>query len=84
MVETVNFEGDQLVVVRDENRDPWVAVRPICASIGIQFGRQMDRLQGDPKFSCAHMYTTGADGKTYEMFCLLRNMLGRGVRLVAE
>ena len=69
IVKKVWFNSSQLIAIESDNQR-FIAIRPICEAIGISFSRQSRKLQRDSKFSCAHMATTGADGKQYQMLCL--------------
>ena len=68
--DTFEFNGDKIVVVVGPSEESWIAVKPLCDNLGIQSHRQIERLKDDPRFSGTPMYSTGSDGKTYEMFCI--------------
>jgi hypothetical protein len=69
-VETVAFHGQELLVVQDEAGQKWAAVRPICAAIGLNLTSQREKIENNAGFSWAVISSTGADNKSYEMFCL--------------
>lgn len=69
-MERIPFYDTELLVERDEQGNGWVAVKPICDAIGLNNKGQQEKLSLDPKFSCVDIHMTGADGKTYEMFCV--------------
>lgn len=69
MQEIVNFYGAQLIVINSD-KIKWVALKPICEAIGIDWPRQYTKIQNDPRFNCCHITTVGADGKNREMMCL--------------
>lgn len=50
----------------------WIAIKPICDAIGINFDRQFKNLKADQILSqlYAKQPMTGADGKTYNMISL--------------
>jgi len=53
--------------------DIYVAVRPICDAIGINSQTQIEKLKiglNGTSVEGVMMPSTGADGKTYEMFCI--------------
>ena len=64
--------GIEIAAVRDEEHNFFVPVKPICQAIGVQFEAQYHRLSRHYILASvmSTMYTTGADGKTYEMVCL--------------
>jgi hypothetical protein len=50
----------------------WVAVKPVCTALGVDYIEQFKNLKSDPqllKLLCEHT-TTGADNKQYKMLCL--------------
>lgn len=55
-----------------ENKQHYVAVKPICMALGIDHSAQIKRIKEHPDFGSVvvTVTTTGADGKQYEMFCL--------------
>ena len=55
-----------------ENGTVFVAIKPICTSLGIEPQRQIDRLKRNRKFVSVTttMGATGSDNKTYQMVCL--------------
>jgi P22_AR N-terminal domain len=69
-LETIDFHGSQLYVATTPDGQRWVAVRPICEAIGVDWTGQHHRLRANPQFSCGDISTTGTDGKWYAMVCL--------------
>lgn len=68
----IPFHGDVLHAVED-NGDIWLAVRPACEAIGIDFKGQHKKLQRNAhRAVVVKMTTTGSDGKRYEMLMLHR------------
>jgi hypothetical protein len=66
-IATIEFHGARLTTFM-ANGEPHVAMRPIVEGMGLAWQVQIDKLNGQPqKFSCHHIMTTGADGKTYRM-----------------
>jgi len=48
---TIEFYGDELVAVRDEEDTVWVPVRHICERLGVDWGSQRRRILNDPVLS---------------------------------
>jgi hypothetical protein len=48
---TIDFYGDELVAVRDEDGTVWVPVRPLCKVIGVSWPSQSNRIKRDPVLS---------------------------------
>lgn len=63
--------GISLQVVADE-REQFVAVKPVCEILGVDYPGQFTKLKEHPLYGSVIELspTTGADGKTYEMVCL--------------
>ncbi|MCX4291155.1 MAG: hypothetical protein OSJ36_05140 [Odoribacter sp.] len=56
-----------------ENGVYYVAIRPICDALGIDYRKQFERIKSDQKLGqlVTHTVTnSNKDGKNYEMFCL--------------
>lgn len=53
----------------------WVALKPICEHLGINWATQLQKLRSDDRFSCRDIPMTAADGKTYLMACLYQDEL---------
>lgn len=64
----IPFDGKKLIAVEHDGQI-YVAMRPIVEGIGLEWARQAEKLN-HTKFSCVHMYTTGVDGKKYQMLCI--------------
>ncbi len=67
----VTFYGDVLLVAL-VNDIPYVAIRPITESLGLEWGSQYNRIKRDEVLSeeARLVVMTGADGKQREMFGL--------------
>jgi len=68
---TIIINGKEITLAHN-NQTWWVAVKPICEALGINYKHQNLQIFNDPilgQLSCKTK-TTGADGKTYEMLCL--------------
>lgn len=50
----------------------YVALRPVCEALGLNFSGQQQRLQRQSWAVVCMTRTTGADGKTYEMMLIDR------------
>lgn len=63
--------GISLQVVSSEN-EQLVAIKPVCEILGVSLQGQLEKLKSHPVFSSVikMVFTTGADGKSYEMACL--------------
>lgn len=69
-LQTFQFHGDRLATFKVGDV-PHVAMRSIVESMGLSWGGQHGKLNGQSKkFSCTHISTTGADGKTYRMLAM--------------
>lgn len=51
---------------------PFIAVKPICEALGLDWSKQLRSLKSDPVLSSTMDVSSivGADGKTREMVCL--------------
>ena len=72
----VQFNGATLVTTLIDGV-PYVALRPICESIGVDWKAQHSRIKRHPVLNSVVVITTttGADGKQYEMVMLPLNKL---------
>lgn len=65
------IKGNEILAMIQQTKEgTMVAVKPLCAALKIEWARQADKIQNDPRFSCVHMYMTATDGKQYQMICL--------------
>lgn len=67
---TVDFYGDQILVIQKEDGTHYVALRPICEALGVSFTMQRAKVQKDGRFNCDVIITVGGDGKQREMLCV--------------
>ena len=67
----LNFNGIELTLVL-ANKDWWIAIKPVCEALGINYKAQHKAISEDEALSqlSSLQRTTGADGKNYEMFCI--------------
>ena len=65
------INGISLQVVTSE-REQLVAVKPVCEILGVSLQGQLEKLKSHPVFSSVikMVFTTGGDGKKYEMACI--------------
>ncbi len=68
-VETVNFMGDALAVVR-EGEQVRAVLKPMCDALGLASNKQALKLEQSGWAALARTVSTGADGKSYEMLTL--------------
>lgn len=69
LIDYVSFRGEKLTLVwKDE--EPFVAVRPVCERLGLDWKAQHRKLSADIAFNRGHMTTVAEDGKLREMLCL--------------
>jgi P22_AR N-terminal domain len=67
----LKFNGKKLGFVF-ANGQYWVALRPLCDALEVNYNRQFQNLKEDRILGqlFAEQQTTGADGKRYKMICL--------------
>lgn len=69
-ITTVNFRSDTLFAV-DRDDGVWVAVTPICTSLGLAPNKQRERIQNDPILSeGGTVMVFPSAGGTQETYCL--------------
>lgn len=69
LIDYVSFRGEKLTLVwKDE--EPFVALRPVCERLGLDWKAQHRKLSADMAFNHGHMTTVAEDGKQREMLCL--------------
>lgn len=70
-ISTVNFHGQPISVI-PHNNQLYVAIKPICENMGVQWHAQRKRIQRDEVLSSVEsmMDSTAADGKNYKFSCL--------------
>lgn len=75
-VVTIDFYGNSIVAVLKEGV-PYVAMKPICENIGLQWEAQHKRMQRSPALAATMsvMDIVAEDGKLREMVCLPLDML---------
>jgi hypothetical protein len=67
----LEFNGKTLVFLA-VNGEYWVALKPICEALNVEYTRAFKNVTADPIFGqlLATQPMTGADGKTYKMISL--------------
>lgn len=75
-IQTVSFHGQQLAVIPQQQK-LYVAIKPICENIGLNWDSQFRRINRDEVLNTtiAMMAMVAADGKTRELLCLPLEML---------
>ena len=75
--ELIQFHGHDVVTIVHDNGKIYVAIKPICDAIGLEWSAQFRRIQRDVVLTSvvAMMAITAADKKTYETLCLPLGML---------
>lgn len=70
-IQTINFNNQQLLTV-EKDGIKYVAVKPICENLGLDWSSQKKRIERDDVLNSVMviMTTTGSDDKNYEMVCL--------------
>lgn len=71
----IPFHNDTLIAHRSEDGDVFVALRPICNSMGIDFSGQLQKMKRQPWTTVGELHTVGADGKTRDMTSVNRKTL---------
>jgi hypothetical protein len=59
----------QALVIEKDGFD-WIAIKPICAAIGVDHDSQRTKLRNNPQFNCGDITAVGFDGKSRQMVCL--------------
>lgn len=68
----INFAGNKITTIRDDESIVWVAMRTIVESIGLAWQSQHSKLiERKEEFSTVTLrVTVGGDGKLREMVCI--------------
>lgn len=68
---TVDFHGQSLVAILMDGK-PYVAIKPICENIGLQWEAQQKRIQRTPVLKSTMPMTDmfAQDGKLRKMVCI--------------
>ncbi|AIT43378.1 phage antirepressor N-terminal domain-containing protein [Moraxella catarrhalis] len=70
-IQTVNFHNQTLITL-EKDGNHYVAMKPICENIGLDWASQLTRIKRDEVLNSVIVMitTTGADRKIYKMLCL--------------
>ena len=68
--------GTSIIEALRSGAQGWVLLKPLCEQLGLDFSAQRKRLERQPWAVVAMMAMTGADRKTYEMYCLDASKVG--------
>ena len=70
-IQTVNFHNQTLITL-EKDGNHYVAMKPICENIGLDWAIQFTRIKRDEVLNSVIVMitTTGADRKIYKMLCL--------------
>ncbi len=68
---SLTFKGTTIVLL-EENGTWWIAIKPICEALGINYDRQYKNLKKNKFLGqlYAEQHTVAADGKLRNMICL--------------
>lgn len=66
------FQGGFIEAVRDKHGQGWLAIKPACEAMGIDFSAQRKKLEQQPWATVAMIATVGADQRHRKMFTLDR------------
>ena len=63
------INNKNILLIEDESGEKRIAVKPICEALGVDFRWQLSKIKDDEILGQLYKvsYTTGADGKQYEM-----------------
>lgn len=68
--------GTSIIEALRSGAQGWVLLKPLCEQLGLNFSGQRQRLERQPWAVVCMMPMTGADRKTYEMYCLDASKVG--------
>ena len=69
-LQVVDFNGDTLISIQDENEKVWVSLNRLCENLGIAFQSQSTKLKCDSRFTTNDIVTRGSDLKNRTFVCL--------------
>lgn len=72
-LDVIEFHGDRLLVALDDDRKPWIVLKPAFEAIGLQPHQQIANIQEQPWATTRVTRVVGADGKA-------RNMVSADIR----
>lgn len=56
--------------LNEQDGKTWIALKPICERLGINWAAQFTKLKADPRFNCCDIATVAEDGRQREMTAL--------------
>lgn len=59
-----------LAMIKSVEGQTWVAIKPLCQKLKIDWAAQFTKLSNNPRFNCCDIAMVGADGRTRVMTCL--------------
>lgn len=72
----VPFNGQTVEAIGGDVRGEYLIVfKPLCENLGLDPRGQQQRLERQPWAVACMVHATGADGKTYQMFCIDRQTM---------
>ena len=75
-LQTITFNDQQITVV-DQNKMHYVAMKPICENIGLEWSGQARKLQkAQQKYGCVHMYIPTNSGNQEMLFIPVTKLNG--------
>lgn len=71
-LEVIKFAGAELQVAREQSEQIFVALKPICDVLGLDWSNQHKSVAEDPVLNSTVVVitTVGADGKSRDMLCI--------------
>jgi hypothetical protein len=73
--QAIDFHGDQITSIQDENGDVWVPLRRLCNFLGLHLDTQRKKIKNDPKFDHTLMRIVDSNSRNRETFCLKLDQL---------
>lgn len=71
----IPFHGSELVTIQDEQGQIWVALKPVCEHLGMEWSSQHRRVSTSEDFNHVLMTIVAKDGKSRQMMCLPQEQL---------
>ncbi len=65
----INFYGQRLAVIKQDDV-PYVALKPIVESLGLDWKVQHRKTAEDTRFNCGHITIVARDGKERQVACI--------------
>ncbi len=66
-----------LAMIKNINGSTWVAIKPLCQKLKLDWPAQYVKLTGNQRFNCCDIAMVGTDGKQYLMTCLPHDKIVR-------